>query len=53
LVRTLVDGAETPGQKQVTWDGQNSRGNQVATGVYFYRMTAPGFTMTKRMVMLK
>jgi hypothetical protein len=53
LVRTLVDADETAGVKQVTWDGRNSHGNQVATGVYFYRMTAPGFTTTRRMVLLR
>ena len=53
LVRTLVDGMETPGEKRVTWDGRNSRGSHVATGVYFYRMDAPGFTKTRKMVLLK
>jgi hypothetical protein len=53
LVRTLVDGAETPGRKTVTWEGRNNRGQQVATGVYFYRMTAPGFEKTRKMIMIK
>jgi hypothetical protein len=53
LVRTLVDGVEKPGEKRVVWNGQNNHGNMVATGVYFYRMTAPGFTKTRKMVMLK
>jgi hypothetical protein len=53
LVRTLVDRVETPGEKRVVWYGRNDRGNSVATGVYFYRMTAPGFTMTKKMVLLQ
>jgi hypothetical protein len=53
LVRTLVDGLETPGEKRVTWNGLNSQGNRVATGVYFYRMTAAGFTKTRKMVLLQ
>jgi predicted outer membrane repeat protein len=53
LVRTLVDGVETPGAKRVTWNGLNSRGNRVATGVYFYKMTAAGFTNTRKMVLLQ
>jgi hypothetical protein len=53
LVSTLVDGVQTPGRKQVTWDGRNSRGNAVATGVYFYKMTGPGFEQTRKMVMMK
>ena len=53
LVRTLVDGHQMEGAKRVLWDGLNNRGSQVATGVYFYRMTAPGFTKTRKMVLLK
>jgi hypothetical protein len=53
LVRTLVDGPQTEGQKQVVWDGTNEHGHGVATGVYFYRMTAPGFVQTRKMVFLK
>jgi hypothetical protein len=53
LVRTLVDGFEAAGRKTVAWHGQNDRGEMVATGVYFYRMTAPGFERTRKMVLLK
>jgi hypothetical protein len=53
LVRTLVDGFEAAGRKSVEWRGQNDRGEMVATGVYFYRMTAPGFERTRKMVLLK
>ena len=53
LVRTLVDAKESGGQKSVDWDGRNGGGAKVATGTYFYRLTAPGFTQTKKMVLLK
>jgi hypothetical protein len=53
LVRTLVDGIEEPGEKRVTWSGRNDLGSRVATGVYFYRMTAPGYELTKKMVLLQ
>jgi flagellar hook assembly protein FlgD len=53
LVRTLADGVETPGRKTAIWDGKSNRGQRVASGVYFYRMTAPGFEKTSRMVMMK
>jgi len=37
-----------------TWDGHDSNGSQVHTGVYFYRMTAPGYTsQAKKMLLLK
>jgi flagellar hook assembly protein FlgD len=53
VVRTIVDGVESEGRRSVTWDGRSDAGTQVATGVYFYRLSAPGFTQTRKMVMLK
>jgi flagellar hook assembly protein FlgD len=53
LVKTLVDGYRNEGQKEVVWDGSNEAGNVVATGTYFYRLIAPGFTQTRKMVLLK
>ncbi len=53
LVRTLIDGFESAGRKSVTWHGRDARGHRVATGVYFYHMTAPGFEETRKLVLLK
>ncbi len=53
LVRSLVDGSQTPGNKSVTWDGKDSRGNTVSSGIYFYRLRAGDKVITKKMVMLK
>jgi hypothetical protein len=50
MVRRLVDGFETPGRKKVSWDGQGNQNQRVPTGVYFYRMTAPGFVKTRKMM---
>ena len=52
-VRTLVDGAKEPGYHTVTWDGRDDSGQEVASGVYFYRLTAGNFADTKRMVLMK
>ena len=53
LVKTLMDGAQTAGHKRVTWDGRNSGGHAVASGVYFYRLLAPGLKQTRKMVLSK
>jgi hypothetical protein len=53
LVRTLVNGAVGPGQRAVTWDGRNARGQLVATGVYFYRLTSDTFNKTRKMHLVK
>jgi hypothetical protein len=54
LVRTLVNEEKGAGRYAATWDGRDSNGSQVHTGVYFYRMTAPGYTsQAKKMLLLK
>jgi hypothetical protein len=52
-VRTMVDAVQTAGEKKIVWHGLDDRGNQVATGVYFCRMTALGFNRTLKMVLLR
>ena len=53
LIRTLADGQQTAGQKTATWNGKDNQGRSVASGVYFYRLQAPGFTMTRKMVLVQ
>lgn len=53
LVRTLVDGQLDADQHVVTWHGRDEGGRQVASGVYLYRLTAPGFQDSRRMVLMK
>jgi hypothetical protein len=37
----------------VVWDGKTDSGDRCASGVYFYRIEAPGFASSKKMVMMK
>jgi hypothetical protein len=53
LVRTLVDGYEPSGARTVTWAGRDDQGQPVASGTYFYQLTAPSFSERKKMVLLK
>lgn len=52
-VKTLVDEKLTPGLKEVEWDGVNDKGFEVASGIYFYKISADDFSDIKKMVMLK
>jgi flagellar hook assembly protein FlgD len=54
LVKTLADDRFAPGVTHtVTWDGRNNAGQQVSSGVYFYKLVTNNFTQTKKMVLLK
>lgn len=52
-VVTLVNATLQAGQHQVVWSGVSATGVPVASGVYFYRLEAPRFKQTRRMVLLK
>ena len=58
LVRRLEVGHQAAGMYQsrshaVYWDGRNQLGESVASGLYFYTLTAGDFTETRRMLILK
>jgi hypothetical protein len=53
VVKTLVHEVQPPGIYNARWDGTNNRGMSVASGIYFYRLTAGGFVVSKKMILLK
>ena len=58
LVRTLTLGHQTEGyytdrSRAAYWDGRNATGERVASGVYFYVLTADQFSATRKMLILK
>ena len=53
LVKRLISGVVESGDQVVTWNGTNDSGKTVASGVYFYKMKAPNFTSTKKMILMK
>jgi hypothetical protein len=53
LVKTLVNGEMPAGMHSVVWDGRDSNNAAVASGVYFYRVSTPMATQTKRMLLMK
>jgi hypothetical protein len=52
-VRTLVAEEKNAGSHQVTWNGLDDAGNRVASGVYLYRMTAEGYTETRKLLLIR
>ena len=58
MIRRLALGYQTAGMYQsqsraAYWDGRNQLGESVASGLYFYTLTAGEFTATRRMLILK
>jgi hypothetical protein len=52
-VAVLVEESQDAGHHEVSWNGVDSFGNQAASGVYFYRLTADSFVETKKMMLVK
>ena len=58
LVRRLEMGHQSAGYytdrgNAAYWDGRNSNGESVASGVYFYELATPSFRSLRRMVIVK
>ncbi|MXY99117.1 T9SS type A sorting domain-containing protein [Candidatus Poribacteria bacterium] len=58
LVRTLALGHQSAGMyhsknRAAYWDGRNEHGEPVASGLYFYTLTARNFTATRKMLIQK
>lgn len=52
-VRTLVDEPQPAGSHTATWDGRSASGQNVASGVYFYRLRTGEGTQTRKMLLLR
>jgi len=52
-VTILIDGYLEAGQYHNIWNGRDSAGLPVNSGVYFYRVESKDFAATKKMILLK
>lgn len=49
---TLIDGIQSPGEHVEEWNGTNSAGHRVSSGIYFYQLkTQQGYSVTKKMLL--
>ncbi len=52
-VATLVNGVQDQGEYQISWRGEAANGSKVASGVYFYRLSAGSFVQTRKMLLVQ
>jgi hypothetical protein len=52
-VATLVDQTQAAGSYRVVWNGTDSGGRTLATGIYFSLLKSGSFATSKKMILLK
>ncbi|MBN2071180.1 MAG: T9SS type A sorting domain-containing protein [Candidatus Krumholzibacteriota bacterium] len=52
-IKTLVSNIVQSGFNTVQWDGRDSNGDHLSSGIYFYSIKAGNETVTRRMVLLR
>ncbi|NVM01701.1 MAG: T9SS type A sorting domain-containing protein, partial [Candidatus Helarchaeota archaeon] len=52
-IKTLIDKTLEPGSHTVQWDGTNTFGLKVASGIYIYQLKAGKFMKAKKMTLMK
>ena len=53
MVRSLVNGEMKTGHYQVVFNGQDSTGRPLASGIYLYRLTADTYSSTRKMMLME
>jgi flagellar hook assembly protein FlgD len=52
-VKTLFDGNAAYGRTSLIWNGTDSSGNAVSSGIYFYRLSTENHNETRKMILMK
>jgi hypothetical protein len=52
-IKTFDIKEQAAGDYSIEWDGTDNAAQELASGIYFYRLTAENFTETKKMVLLR
>jgi hypothetical protein len=52
-IRTLADEPYFGGEHKIRWDGNDSKGNSVSSGIYLYQIKAGSFTKVEKMLLIR
>ena len=52
-IKSLLNGYYNPGLGQVKWNSRNDSGENVAAGIYFYKIETNNYVKSKKMILLK
>ena len=52
-IRTLVNNFQAAGRYEVQWDGTDTLGRAVASGIYLYQLQSGAYVQVKKMTFLK
>lgn len=52
-IRTLENSHKNSGTYSVFWNGRDDSGNRVPAGIYLYKINGIGYTISKKVVLLK
>lgn len=52
-IKTLLDTELDLGKYSVEWNGVDEKGNQVSSGIYFYRLVVGNYSLTKKMILIR
>ncbi|HOE90847.1 MAG TPA: hypothetical protein PLV22_02625 [Candidatus Cloacimonadota bacterium] len=42
-----------PGKHNLVWDGKDNHKKNCAAGIYFYKLSSPSFSQTKKIMYIK
>ncbi len=52
-IKSLVEGEKVTGRYTIEWDGTNTNGGKVASGIYLVRMQAGAFVASRKLILIR
>jgi len=52
-IKTIINEELPAGNHSIIWDGLDHKGNEVSSGIYFYRIETKSFSAARKMILLK